>query len=152
MAQILMPLPDHDFDVTETAIPWQLAVDTGHEVIFATESGGQAAQADQRLIDGVIFGQLGAEPDAIVAYHKMIESPAFQKPRSWLDLDSTQFDGLILPGGHAPRMRQYLGSEALQDQVLRFWKTGKPVGAICHGVLVLARTIDPVTQKSVIYQ
>jgi putative intracellular protease/amidase len=36
-------------------------------------------------------------------------------------------------------MRQYLGSGELQAQVSRFWNTGRPVGAICHGVLVLAR-------------
>jgi putative intracellular protease/amidase len=47
-------------------------------------------------------------------------------------------------------MRQYLGSEALQAKVLAFWKTGKPVGAICHGVLVLARTRDPETGRSVL--
>ena len=39
-------------------------------------------------------------------------------------------------------MRQYLGSAVLREQVARFWVTGKPVGAICHGVLVLARTRD----------
>jgi putative intracellular protease/amidase len=36
-------------------------------------------------------------------------------------------------------MRQYLGSEALQAKVLAFWRTKRPVAAICHGVLVLAR-------------
>src|SRR5262249_21476937 len=52
------------------------------------------------------------------------------------------FDGLILPGGHAPGMRQYLGSEPLRQKVAAFWALGRPVGAICHGVLVLARTQD----------
>jgi putative intracellular protease/amidase len=36
-------------------------------------------------------------------------------------------------------MRQYLGSTALQTLVRDYWKTGRPVAAICHGVLVLAR-------------
>src|SRR4051794_2513470 len=47
---------------------------------------------------------------------------------------------MLLPGGHAPGMRQYLGSAELQSLIARFWATGKPVGAICHGVLVLARS------------
>jgi putative intracellular protease/amidase len=47
-------------------------------------------------------------------------------------------------------MRQYLGSADLQQMVGAFWATGKPVGAICHGVLVLARTTDPRTGKSVL--
>jgi putative intracellular protease/amidase len=47
-------------------------------------------------------------------------------------------------------MRQYLASEDLQRFVSSFWATGKPLGAICHGVLVLARTKDPATGKSVL--
>jgi putative intracellular protease/amidase len=47
-------------------------------------------------------------------------------------------------------MRQYLGSPVLRDQVAGFWQLGRPVGAICHGVLVLARTRDPATGRSVL--
>ena len=60
------------------------------------------------------------------------------------------YDGLILAGGHAPGMRQYLGSAALREKVGEFWRTQRPVGAICHGVLVLARTIDPATGAAVL--
>src|SRR5580658_1717172 len=47
-------------------------------------------------------------------------------------------------------MRQYLGSPVLSEQVGRFWRLNRPVGAICHGVLVLARTHDPATGRSVL--
>jgi putative intracellular protease/amidase len=47
-------------------------------------------------------------------------------------------------------MRQYLGSSQLSEQVGRFWSLGRPVGAICHGVLILARTRDPATGRSVL--
>jgi putative intracellular protease/amidase len=43
MARIWMPLPDRDFDVTEVAVPWKLAVEAGHEVVFATEAGAVPA-------------------------------------------------------------------------------------------------------------
>lgn len=145
-----MPLPDQDFDVTETAVPWRLATDAGHEVVFATQLGGAAPAADQRLIDGVIFGKLGADPEPLSFYRAMVASPAFQAPVSWQTTDFTAFDGLVLPGGHAPRMRQYLDDTALQAQVAAFWQTDKPVGAICHGVLVLARAQDPSTGRSVL--
>jgi putative intracellular protease/amidase len=48
-------------------------------------------------------------------------------------------------------MRQYLENPVLQSKVLQFWQQGKLIGAICHGVLVLARTIDPQTGRSVLY-
>jgi putative intracellular protease/amidase len=47
-------------------------------------------------------------------------------------------------------MRPYLSSPLLQTKVAEFWQLERPVGAICHGVLVLARARDPVTGQSVI--
>ena len=35
--------------------------------------------------------------------------------------------------------------------MLLFWQQGKLIGAICHGILVLTRTIDPKTGHSVLY-
>jgi putative intracellular protease/amidase len=98
----------------------------------------------------VLFGQLGAEPEAISFYRRMERDPHFTEPISWRDVDVAAYDGLLLPGGHAPGMRQYLGSTGLQRQIAAFWATGKPVAAICHGVLVLARSTDPGTGRSVL--
>lgn len=141
MARILVPLPDRDFDVTEVAVPWHVLTHAGHEVVFATEHGARPA-ADPLLLTGVILGQLGAAPDAIACYRALEQDPAFGQPRTWAQCDPAAFDALLLPGGHAPGMRQYLGSEVLQAKVAALWATGKPVAAICHGVLVLARAKD----------
>ena len=149
MARIWMPLPDRDFDVTEVAVPWKLAVEAGHEVVFATEAGAVPA-ADPLLLTGVLFGKLGAYPEPKAFYAEMIATPAWQRTTPWADLDVASFDALLLPGGHAPGMRQYLGATALHAQLVKFWKLGRPVGAICHGVLPLARSVDPATGKSVI--
>ncbi len=142
MATILMPLPDQDFDVTEVAVPWRLLTEAGHDVVFATEAGGQAPAGDPRLLTGVLFGQLGADPEPKQFYREMETSPAFRAPLSWASLEMARYDGLLLSGGHAPGMRQYLASTVLQQKVLDFWKLERPVGAICHGVLVLARARD----------
>ena len=140
--KVLVPLPDTDFDTTEVAVPWRLLTDAGHDVVFATEHGGSAPRCDQRLLDGVLFGKLGAEPEPIRFYDEMIRTAEFRSPLAWHDLDASAYDGMLLPGGHAPGMRQYLGSAELQSFIAQFWATGKPVGAICHGVLVLARSTD----------
>jgi putative intracellular protease/amidase len=148
--RVLLPLPDRDFDVTEVAVPWRLLRDEGHQVVFATEQAGTVPAADPRLLTGVIFGQLGAAPEARRFYAELIQAAEFTSTQAWQELDPAAFDGLLLPGGHAPGMRQYLGSAVLRNQVARFWALGRPVGAICHGVLVLARTRDPVTGRSVL--
>eukprot|EP00298_Acanthocystis_sp_HF-20_P009544 c18372_g1_i1.p1 GENE.c18372_g1_i1~~c18372_g1_i1.p1 ORF type:complete len:248 (+),score=115.12 c18372_g1_i1:116-859(+) len=130
------------FDVTEVAVPWKLLTKAGVSVIFATEKGneGPIPQCDPLLIKGVIFGKLGAEPEPILFYNEMINDSAFKSPISWKKVCIEDFDGLILPGGHAQGMKQYLGSEDLFEKVSIFWKLKRLVGAICHGVLILARS------------
>jgi putative intracellular protease/amidase len=149
MARILVPLPDRDFDVTEVAVPWKLATAAGHDVLFATEAGATPA-ADPLLLRGVLFGKLGAHPEPKQFYDELTRAPAFTSPRRWGGLDVADFDGLLLAGGHAPGMKQYLGSDDVHRLIARFWKTGKPVGAICHGVLALARAKDPDSGESVL--
>jgi putative intracellular protease/amidase len=140
MKRILVPLPDEDFDVTEVAVPWKVLARAGHEVVFATERGGAAPAADPLLLTGVLFGKLGAEPEPKAFYAELTQSNAFRAPIAWSSVRPSDFDALLLPGGHAPGMRQYLGSAELQKKVAEFWSLGRPVAAICHGVLALARS------------
>jgi putative intracellular protease/amidase len=148
--RVLIPLPDRDFDVTEVAVPWRLLTDSGHRVTFATERGDHPPEPDPRLIDGVLFGRLGAAPEPIAHFRQMAATDEYRAPISWVRINPVDYDGLLLPGGHAPGMRQYLGSELLQEKVAAFWPLERPVGAICHGVLLLARCRDPGTGRSVI--
>ena len=147
MARILMPLPDRGFDPTEAAVPWRVLTAAGHEVVFATERGATPA-CDPLLLTGVVFGKLGADPEPRAFYAELERAPAFVRPVAWRDVDVDATDALVLPGGHAKGMRQYLEGQELFDRVVAFARTGKPLAAICHGVLVLARARDPLTGKS----
>src|SRR5436305_1621641 len=143
----LIPLPDRDFDTTEVAVPWRLLTERGNEIVFATQRGGRQPQCDPRLLTGVLFGKLGAEPEPIAFYRQMTEDPAFRSPVSWSRLEPGEFDSLLLPGGHAPGMRQYLEDADLQRKVAALWALDRPVAAICHGVIVLARTSEGTSGK-----
>src|ERR1051325_694405 len=140
MKRILLPVPDRDFDVTEVAVPWKILRRAGHEVVFATGAGGAAPAADPLLLTGVLFGKLGAEPEPKAFYAEMTQSPEFQHPISWSSIAPSDYDALVLPGGHAPGMKQYLGSSLLKSKIAETWKPQRPVAAICHGVLALARS------------
>ena len=48
-------------------------------------------------------------------------------------------------------MKQFLENKVLQETVVEFFKQQKGIGAICHGLLVLARAMNPDTGKSVLY-
>jgi putative intracellular protease/amidase len=150
LMRVLIPLPDRDFDTTEVAVPWRLLSDRGHEVVFATQGGGSAPQCDPKLLEGILFGRLGAEPEPVSFYRRLSEEPAFREPLAWGSIEPADFDGLVLPGGHARGMRQYLGDAELQAKVAEFWALERPVGAICHGVIVLARSLDPASGRSVL--
>jgi putative intracellular protease/amidase len=138
MATILFPLPDRDFDVTEVAVPWKLLREAGHQPVFATEAGA-VPECDPLLLTGVVFGKLGARPEPIAFYRELEAAPERMSPRKWSECSVDAFDALFLAGGHAPGMRQYLGSELVQQLTVGFFAANKPVAAICHGVLVAAR-------------
>jgi putative intracellular protease/amidase len=167
MSHILIPIPDLDFDPSEVAVTWQVLRAAGHTVSFATESG-TAGAADDIMVTGIgldlwsgipglrhitlLGALLRANAIARTAYRQMLISPEFIRPLRWTDIDATKYDALFLPGGHRARgMRVYLESKILQDCVVSFFKQHKPVAAICHGVLLAARSIDPATGRSVLH-
>jgi putative intracellular protease/amidase len=149
MARVLLPLPDVDFDPTEVSVPWKVLTRAGHDVVFATEKGATPA-CDPKLITGVVFGQLGAKERTLEIYRELERAPAFAKPIAWSTIDPKAFDALVLPGGHAPGMKQFLDGKVLHEKVAAICAADKPVGAICHGVLVLARATDE-SGKSVLH-
>jgi putative intracellular protease/amidase len=149
MARLLMPLASRDFDVTEVVVPWDAARRAGHQVVFATEDG-LPGRCDPRLLTGVIFGKLGARPENVARYRELESAQEFVRPLRWNQMREADFAGLLLHGGHAPGMRQYLEGKPVQEATSAFVRAGKPVGAICHGGVVLARSIDPATGRSVL--
>ncbi len=153
MARVLVPIPRADFDPTEAAVPWRILVDAGHEVAFATPDGRPGA-ADPRMVDGTGLGLLApllrAQPGAVADYRRLQAHAAFASPMAWAALDDTAFDALLLPGGHAPGMREYLESAPLHAITARFFASGRPVGAICHGTVVAARARDAATGAPVL--
>jgi putative intracellular protease/amidase len=164
---VLIVLPKRDFDPSEVAVTWKVLKNAGNSVIFAT-ADGLAAAADPMMLSGeeldlwgripvlrkakVIGLALRANRDARRAYALMQNSPSFRSPVAYSTLRIDQYDGLVLPGGHWARgMRQYLEDPALQRFVADFFEADKPVAAICHGVVLAARSLSARTGKSVLY-
>ncbi|MFJ3006733.1 type 1 glutamine amidotransferase domain-containing protein [Pseudomonas fluorescens] len=150
---ILILLPSADYDPTESSVPWQALHNAGIEARFATPQG-LPAYADSRLVS-VGFGPLNpmlmTRKADLDSYARMIDSAAFLQPLAYADVDPSQFDGLLIPGGHAKGMRSLLESGQARQIALQFFKAQKPVAAVCHGVLLLARTLDPDTGRSVLF-
>jgi protease I len=142
MATILMPVPSRDFDPSETGIPWRVLAGLGHRIVFATPDGAPGA-ADERMVSGLGLGLwapvLKANRHGRDAYDAMIASSEFRQPLRYEAIAEPAFDALLLPGGHAKGVRPYLESTLLQGVVAACFAAGKPVAAICHGVVLAAR-------------
>jgi putative intracellular protease/amidase len=164
--RVLILLPQRDFDPSEAAVTWRILTDEGHRVVFATPEA-RPASADPLMLAGEgldLWGRvpvlrkikllgllLRANSDARRAYARMRESAAFLHPVAYLNLAVADYDALVLPGGHWARgMRQYLEDPFLQRFVADFFDADKPVAAICHGVVLAARSISSSTGKSVL--
>ena len=151
---ILMPIPDIDFDPSETSIPWKVLKDNKVDITFATPSE-RPGKADFRMLTGDGLGiwkkLLMANHDAINYYSLMKKDKKFNNPVKYDDINPADYSGIMLLGGHAPGMKTYLESKKLQNIIVRFFEKNKPIGAICHGALLVARSINPKTGKSVIY-
>src|SRR4029078_9372219 len=81
-----------------------------------------------------------------------LASPEYRQPTAWADTDLEDVGGLLLPGGHRARgMRSYIESDVLQRLDAEAFRLKMVVAAICHGVLLAARTVDPATGRSVLY-
>jgi putative intracellular protease/amidase len=167
MARVLVLLPARDFDPSEATVSWRMLANAGHTVSFATPDG-RPAVADDMMLTGRGLDLWGAIPllrnlplvgllmranrDARKAFAEMIVDPNYVAPQRWDAIDASAFDALLLPGGHRARgMREYLESEILQRHVADFFDEEKPVAAICHGVLLAARSISKRTGRSVLW-
>ena len=91
------------------------AADAGHQVVFATEEAGTVPAADPAAADGrAVRPARGRSAEPKTYYRELTRAPEFGATVGWAGLELAGFDGLLLPGGHAPGMRQYLGSAVLQ--------------------------------------
>ncbi|MBC9248963.1 thiJ/pfpI-family protein [Pseudomonas alcaligenes] len=163
---IVIPLPRRDFDPSEAALSWQLLRQAGFRVCFATPDG-LPAEPDPLMLSGEGLDAWGLVPglrrlrlvglllrarsDARAACAAMLADPDYRQPLRHERLRVEDFAGLMLPGGHHARgMREYLESPTLQAFVADFFARGKPVAAVCHGVVLAARS-QGADGRSVLY-
>ena len=125
-----------------------MLTEAGHVCVFATPDA-RPAQADQRMLRGSDLGLLApmlrAQSNAVADHDRMAQSTGYCTPLAWSDIasgiDAGIFDAVLLPGGHAPGMREYLESTLLQSAVAAFFQRDLPVAAICHGTVLAARSL-----------
>lgn len=150
---IIINLPTHGFDPTETTVPWYFLTQANIPVLFATPDKQQAT-ADPRMVSkglGLLSPLLMTRSKVLRFYDEMLKTQAFQKPLSYEEINTNNILGMVFPGGHGEGIKSMLESSILQQKVVECFAQNKVIAALCTGVLAVARSIDPQTKKSVLF-
>lgn len=121
--KILMIVGDYVEDY-EAMVPLQALQMVGHTVhaVCPDKKEGEAVRTSVHYFDGAQTYQESRGHD-------------FALNATFADVDATQYDALVLPGGRAP---EYLRlNDAVLQMVRHFAESGKPIAAICHGPQLL---------------
>jgi deglycase len=87
----------------------------------------------QAVVDaGARAELLAPETGEIQAFNHLDKGDTFHVDRAVEEVDPSEYDGLVLPGGVANPDQLRTKPEALEF-VRGFFEAGKPVGVICHG-------------------
>ena len=122
--------------LNEFGVPADALQQAGYELVLVTPKGN-APRVDQRSVDTQYFGgdeqemqriqKVIANLDGINDTHKLADV---------LKGDLSQFDGLFIPGGHAPLI-DLVGNPEVGKLLTYFHNQQKPTAAICHGPITL---------------
>ncbi|KAM3537849.1 hypothetical protein ARSEF1564_009237 [Beauveria bassiana] len=144
MVKALIMMADYGHDPTETAVPYTAFREAGFKVSFATEKG-VSPLCDARMLEGIT--SLATSRSVKLKYASMIASHEWKNALSWsaAGFDLHAFNLVFFPGGQDHSIRQLLDSEVVHKLLQEYFQTTrKPsanvIGAICHGVKVLADT------------
>ena len=158
---VLIPLPDV-FEPMEVAVVWSTLTEQGHTIQFLTRDGKPSVPAAHRM-HGIVSGQFMQDETSVLDQTRiMINEPSFRKPIPWdhhgatrvksrLESVINRASGIIITGGLSPGVNDMIESESLRTNVvLPMWKAEKPFGTLSRGSLVLAQTVFPGTNTSIL--
>src|ERR1043165_51114 len=126
MPKVLMPIWEAT-EVMATLYPFFRLPEDGFEVVVA---GPEA-----RLYHGVMHE---IPPGETIPWDITREQPAYHVKATvaFRDVDPSEYAGLFLSGGRRPRSPPY-GPDLIRIPQ-PFFREGKPVAVICHGVEIVA--------------
>lgn len=143
---VLIVLTSHDtlgdtgqktgFWLEEFASPYYTMIDAGIQVTLASPLGGQAPldpKSDAPDFQTAATARFRNDPQA---------QHALATTRKLSELDASDFDAVLYPGGHGPLwdLANDAASLAIIEQMVA---AGKPVAAVCHAPAVLLQAKAP---------
>lgn len=145
MKKILMVLTSNkDLDNTnnttgvwlgEFTDPYYHFIDKKFEVTLASPKGGEPpVDPRSKLTENITSSNRRFEDDKQALQ-------AFQFTGKLSNIKAADFDAIFYPGGHGP-MWDLANDEFNAELLLDFFRTNKPIGAICHGPAALLKAAE----------
>lgn len=124
------------FWLEEFAAPYYVLRDAGAEITLASPKGGQPPvdpKSDEPGAETAAMKRFRSDADAQRALANTVKLST---------VSADDFDAVFYPGGHGP-LWDLAEDRSSIGLIERFYGTGKPVGAVCHGPAVLRRAKAP---------
>lgn len=123
------------FWIEEFAAPYYVMKDAGVEITLASPKGGQPpidpkSDAPENQTEATKRFKADKELQQLLSSTKQLS-----------EVSADEFDGIFYPGGHGPLWDLSNDSNSI-SLIESFWKTKKPVAAVCHAPAVLLNAKD----------
>lgn len=143
--KVLMVLTSHSelgntgkktgFWIEEFASPYYAFTEAGISIILASPKGGQPpidpkSDEPSSQTPATIRFKADADLQKLLAHTKTLT-----------EVSADDFDAIFYPGGHGPLWDLTTDKDSIK-LIEDFWKTGKPVVAVCHAPSVLLNAMD----------
>jgi protease I len=127
MSKKILIITGDAVEALEIFYPYYRCLEEGFDVTIASPSVKKLQTVSHDFVEGM---------------ETYVEKPAYgiHSHAAFADINPSEYDGLIIPGGRAP---EYIRLEASIPNIVRhFFEKDKPVGAICHAAQVLSIVPD----------
>lgn len=123
------------FWIEEFAAPYYVMKDAGVEITLASPKGGQPpidpkSDEPENQTEATKRFKADKELQQLLSSTKQLS-----------EVSADEFDGIFYPGGHGPLWDLSNDSNSI-SLIESFWKTKKPVAAVCHAPAVLLNAKD----------
>jgi putative intracellular protease/amidase len=140
--KILMVLTSHDqlgntgektgFWLEEFAAPYYAFKDAGYKIELASPKGGQPPlDPKSEQPDGQTYATRRFHDDPVSINH-------LATTKKLSEVKEEDFDAIFYPGGHGPLWDLSNNKDSI-NLIEKFYRHGKPVGAVCHAPAVLLK-------------
>ena len=154
MAKVLIIATNYGSWAEELQAPWDACKKAGFEVTLATPKGKKPLpfkiSIDPDFVDPIQNVKTNP-PEVCDRCKELVDGEEWAHPKKFTEVNMDDYDAIVLTGGPGANL-DMANCWELHQLIMRAYKTGKIVAALCYAVSTLVFCRDPENDyKSIIY-